>query len=109
LLILGKATIRNQQVAGSIPAGGSKFSITYSLIYAPLERVGSNVGSNWAFGDVRKGAEQRVHRVGYGAFCLAVDVLVNILRKPNVRVPDDLRNDFQWHSLRTQERYARVA
>jgi hypothetical protein len=31
LLILLKITIRNQQVAGSIPAGGSMFSSNYDL------------------------------------------------------------------------------
>ena len=39
--------IRNQQVASSILAGGSKESLIYILIGALRSRFGDNAGSNW--------------------------------------------------------------
>jgi len=70
---------RNQQVAGSTPAGGSIFSIISTSIHKPRGRVGSNRGSNGLFRSVRETGQQGVHCVGRGALSFAVNVAVNVL------------------------------
>jgi hypothetical protein len=44
----GTLLIRNQQVAGSIPAGGSIFSITYALCFSHLSHVSRILSVNRA-------------------------------------------------------------
>jgi hypothetical protein len=91
--------IRNQQVAGSTPAGGSILSIIYSVIQGLAAGLGSNVGSNRVFGNGRNPPQKFIHLLRGIALGILVNVLVHVLREPNVRVL----------ALGTQERNAGVA
>jgi len=93
--------LRNQQVAGSIPAGGSIKSVSYRLIWCDCWGLGSNPGSNQRFCN-RVAREQFVHLIGRIPLRFPVDVLVHVLREPDVRVPDDFRDDLQRDALGTQ-------
>jgi hypothetical protein len=78
--------IRNQQVAGSIPAGGSIFFNNLTLLDPPQLCLGSQLGSHRA--------QKSVHRVGGLLAALIINVLVDGLGKPNISVPKDVLNNL---------------
>ena len=93
--------IRNQQVSGSSPEGGSIKSIIYNLIQGLAAGLGSSIGSNRIFCACGNLREKVIHPFRRLPFCFLVNVLVYVLREPNVRVSDDLNNHLIRDALRT--------
>jgi len=61
--------------------------------------MGTRVGSNGVFWRIGASGEQLVHLGGSVGLGLLVDVLVEVLGKPDIGVADNLRNDLRRHAL----------
>jgi hypothetical protein len=71
--------------------------------------LGSNVGSNQVLRSVCDLRQQIVHLLRSVPLGILVNVLVHVLREPNVRVSNDLGDHLIRHALSPQERNASVA
>ena len=80
--------VRNQQVAGSIPAGGSIFSVTSKSIHCFRSPRGSHLGSHRVVKQKIAHFRERV------ALRFHLGVLIHVLRQSYIAVPYDFGDGF---------------
>ena len=80
------------------------------LIQGVSNWFGSNAGSNWGIGSgcLRQKLIHLAKLASGFPFGFLVNVLVDVLREPDVRVSDNLRNNLQRHTVAAEERNAGV-